>query len=181
MCVWRTKINSSKRLRRNLLAKVHICLFVCRQNNRGWGRNEGGIGVLLCMTELEVHSFPIAKQLLCLPGFWRLPRLRAISVVNCGQTSSHPFHWVISLLCAVDLKPQLPRSTVWTWSVFGCSFNVVVELIFNNSWLYMTVYVCFIRFNFAFFFFVNGVAWCDIPPTPPPRASSTQWDDFFLM
>lgn len=29
----------------------------------------GRIGDLLCMSELEVHSFPIAKKPLCLPVF----------------------------------------------------------------------------------------------------------------
>lgn len=80
----------------NLFAKVHFCLFVyiCRQNDRARGvRNEGGLGVLFCMSELEVHSIPIAKQLLCLPGFHMFTEIKGyISVISCGQTSIHAFY-----------------------------------------------------------------------------------------
>lgn len=66
-------MNSDERLLCILSAKVRLCLFVyiCRRLIRqGRGvRNEGRIEVLLCICELEVHSFLIAKQLLCLPGF----------------------------------------------------------------------------------------------------------------
>lgn len=83
-CVWRTKVNSNKRFLCNLLAKVHLayfCTYIYIYTI---------FGVLLCMSELEVHIFPIAKQLLCLSG---LQRLRAIPVIT------HPS--VIRLLCVL--------------------------------------------------------------------------------
>lgn len=62
-------------------------------------------------------------------------------------------HWVICLLCAVYSKPQLLRST----SCLDSDVLLMLRwpLIFNNSWLYMTVYVCFIGLNFAFFCFLS--------------------------
>lgn len=51
---------SNGRLLGNLLAKVRllICVYICRQKKSGSVvRNEGWIGVLLCMSKLEVHSF----------------------------------------------------------------------------------------------------------------------------
>lgn len=116
-------MNSSKRLRRNLLAKVHLCLFVCRQNNMGWGRNEGGIGVLLCMSELEVHSFPIAKQLLCLPGFHMFTKIKGY--ISCQL-------WT-------NIQPSIPLSDK---SPLCCRFKATVaEIHYRNMvsvWMFLS-------------------------------------------
>lgn len=60
----------------------------------------------MCMSELEVHSFPIAKQLLCLPGFHMFTESKGY-ISHRLLTDTHPF--ICDLLCAVHLKPQLPR------------------------------------------------------------------------
>lgn len=73
-------------------------------------RNEERIEVVLCISELEVHSFPIAKQQLCLPGFHMFTESKGY-ISHELLTDVHPFHRVIHPLCAVRLKPQLPRST----------------------------------------------------------------------
>lgn len=82
---------SNGRLLGNLLAKVRllICVYICRQKKSGSVvRNEGWIGVLLCMSKLEVHSFFSYYASLVFTCLWSL---RAISVISCGQTSIHLF------------------------------------------------------------------------------------------
>lgn len=71
-----------------------------------------------------------------------------ISHQSWTHPSISPCDW--SPLCW-SLKATVAEIHYLNMCWFGCSFNVVVELIFN-SWLYMTVYVCFIGLNFAFLF-----------------------------
>lgn len=114
-------------------------------------RNEGRIGVLLCTRELGVHSFPLAKQLLCLPGFQMFTEIKGY-ISHQLWTNIHPIlAWVrqipsillsdSSALCysfkatvaEVHYLNMIRHLQCEHMFGFGCPFSVVVELMFNNS------------------------------------------------